>query len=48
MPNHNPDHEKLPALADQWFKRYDDGYDCTRWYTAESQAQAESITSGAN
>jgi predicted metal-dependent hydrolase len=47
MPNHNPDHEKLPALADQWFKRYDDGYDCTRWYTAESQAQ-ESITSGAN
>ena len=39
MPEHNPAHEKLPALADEWFTRYDAGYDCTRWYTAESQAQ---------
>lgn len=36
MPKHNPTHEKLPALADEWFTRYDAGYDCTRWYTAES------------
>lgn len=36
MPKHNPDHEKLPALADVWFRRFDDGYDVTRWYTAES------------
>lgn len=36
MPKHNPTHEKLPALADEWFIRYDAGYDCTRWYTAES------------
>jgi predicted metal-dependent hydrolase len=35
LPNHNPAHEKLPALADQWFRRYDDGYDVSRWYTAE-------------
>ncbi|MFD3593008.1 metal-dependent hydrolase [Nocardia sp. NPDC058640] len=36
MPGHNPEHEVLPALADRWFRRYDDGYDVTRWYTADS------------
>lgn len=36
LPKHNPDHEKLPALADVWFDRYENGYDVTRWYTAET------------
>lgn len=36
MPRHNPAHENLPALADEWFRRYDEGYDVTRWYTADS------------
>ncbi|RMI29817.1 metal-dependent hydrolase [Nocardia stercoris] len=36
LPKHDPAHEKLPALADVWFRRYEDGYDVTRWYTAES------------
>ncbi|MCX5043075.1 metal-dependent hydrolase [Aldersonia sp. NBC_00410] len=35
MPKHNPGHEKLPALADKWFRKYDEGYDVTRWYTAD-------------
>ena len=35
LPNHNPAHERLPALADLWFRRYDDGYDVSHWYTAE-------------
>ncbi|WP_063040809.1 metal-dependent hydrolase [Nocardia pseudovaccinii] len=38
LPKHNPDHEKLPALADVWFKRYDAGYDVSHWYTADSIA----------
>ncbi|MFE9323745.1 metal-dependent hydrolase [Nocardia sp. NPDC052278] len=38
LPKHNPDHEKLPALADVWFKRYDAGYDVSHWYTADSVA----------
>ncbi|GAA5052510.1 metal-dependent hydrolase [Nocardia callitridis] len=37
MPKHDPSHEKLPELAGRWFERYDAGYDCTRWYTAEQQ-----------
>ena len=36
MPKHNPDHEKLPALADVWFRRFDAGYDVSHWYTAET------------
>ncbi|MQY17620.1 metal-dependent hydrolase [Nocardia macrotermitis] len=35
MPKHNPEHENLPDLADLWFRRYDEGYDVTLWYTAE-------------
>ncbi|GAB0107186.1 metal-dependent hydrolase [Nocardia sp. JMUB6875] len=35
LPKHKPAHEKTPALADVWFQRYQDGYDVTRWYTAE-------------
>jgi len=37
LPKHNPTHEKLPELAGRWFERYDAGYDCTRWYTADSR-----------
>ncbi|MEU1205636.1 metal-dependent hydrolase [Nocardia sp. NPDC005825] len=36
LPKHNPAHEATPALADVWFKRYQEGYDVTRWYTAET------------
>jgi hypothetical protein len=32
-PFHNPVHEPLPALADEWFARWDRGDDVTRWYT---------------
>ncbi|MBY8861930.1 metal-dependent hydrolase [Nocardia sp. CA2R105] len=35
MPRHNPAHENLPELADLWFRRFDEGYDVTLWYTAE-------------
>lgn len=38
LPKHNPDHEKLPALADVWFRRYEDGYDVSHWYTAGTVA----------
>ncbi|TJZ75943.1 metal-dependent hydrolase [Rhodococcus oryzae] len=49
MPGHKPAHEKLPVLADEWFTRYDAGYDCTRWYTADSQKpEAEPVSAGAN
>ncbi|WP_104183421.1 metal-dependent hydrolase [Mycobacterium avium] len=34
IPGHNPAHEKIPALAQTWFQRYDAGYDVTQWYTA--------------
>lgn len=34
-PFHDPAHEPLPEFADHWFKRFDDGGDVTRWYTAE-------------
>ncbi|WP_068279585.1 metal-dependent hydrolase [Aldersonia kunmingensis] len=37
MPKHNPDHEDLPVLAEQWFRKYDEGYDVTRWYTADQK-----------
>ncbi len=35
MPKHNPAHENLPELANLWFRRFDEGYDVTQWYTAE-------------
>jgi predicted metal-dependent hydrolase len=38
LPKHNPDHEKLPALADLWFERYESGYDVSHWYTADTVA----------
>ncbi|AYF78437.1 metal-dependent hydrolase [Nocardia yunnanensis] len=40
LPKHNPAHEKTPALADVWFRRYRDGYDVTRWYTAAAGSEA--------
>ncbi|WP_429417759.1 metal-dependent hydrolase [Nocardia sp. GAS34] len=41
LPKHNPAREKLPALADVWFERYDAGYDVSHWYTAETVASPE-------
>ena len=41
LPKHNPDHEKLPALADVWFERFDSGYDVSHWYTAETVSARE-------
>lgn len=38
LPRHSPEHEDLPVLADEWFTRFDAGYDVTRWYTAETAA----------
>ena len=38
LPNHNPAHENLPALAGEWFDRYEAGYDVTHWYTAAQGA----------
>lgn len=38
LPNHKPAHEKIPVLATEWFARYDDGYDVTKWYTAEERS----------
>lgn len=38
LPGHDPTHEKLPALAGEWFNRYNDGADCTRWYTKAGAA----------
>lgn len=40
IPGHDPAHEKLPALAGEWFRRYDEGYDVTKWYTAGDTAKA--------
>ncbi|MDC8985607.1 metal-dependent hydrolase [Mycobacterium marinum] len=40
IPGHNPAHENLPALADEWFKRYAAGYDVTQWYTAPDRQLA--------
>jgi len=37
LPNHNPAHEDIPALAEEWFARYDEGYDVTNWYTATTR-----------
>lgn len=36
LPKHNPDNEKLPDLADVWFRRFDEGYDVSLWYTADT------------
>lgn len=40
IPGHDPTHETLPELADEWFTRYDAGYDVTHWYTAALTRQA--------
>lgn len=37
IPGHDPAHEKIPALAEEWFTRYDNGYDVTNWYTASTK-----------
>ncbi|NEW39861.1 metal-dependent hydrolase [Nocardia cyriacigeorgica] len=43
MPKHDPTHENLPELAARWFERYDAGYDCTRWYTADQDRPMVSV-----
>jgi hypothetical protein len=43
IPGHDPAHEKLPALADEWFARYESGYDVTQWYTAGEQAGVANV-----
>jgi predicted metal-dependent hydrolase len=40
LPRHRPAHQKLPAFADEWLARYDEGYDVTRWYTATRKQQS--------
>ena len=35
IPGHKPAKQKLPTLAVEWLARCDDGYDVTRWYTAD-------------
>lgn len=42
IPGHDPADEKLPALAGEWFARYDEGYDVTQWYTG-SDAEAAGV-----
>ena len=37
---HDPAHETVPALADEWFGRYAAGYDVTQWYTAADKQNA--------
>ncbi|MDV3126632.1 metal-dependent hydrolase [Mycobacterium sp. 21AC1] len=44
IPGHDPTHEKLPVLADEWFNRYDAGYDVTQWYTAGNAAETKTGT----
>ena len=45
IPGHDPTHEQLPALAQEWFDRYDAGYDVTQWYTAgqDDERRAASV-----
>jgi hypothetical protein len=43
MPGHDPAHEKLPVLADEWFARYESGYDVTQWYTAAQKADTAHV-----
>jgi predicted metal-dependent hydrolase len=33
-PFHNPDHQPLPAFADEWFDRWNSGGDVTHWYAS--------------
>ncbi|MBV5243319.1 metal-dependent hydrolase [Mycolicibacterium sp. PAM1] len=43
IPGHDPAHEKLPALAQEWFDRYEAGYDVTRWYTASQESETARV-----
>ena len=43
IPGHEPANETLPALADEWFRRYAAGYDVTQWYTAADNRMREDI-----
>lgn len=41
MPYHDPEHQPLPAFADEWFAAYDDGADVVRWYGQGSRAAVD-------
>ncbi|ART71314.1 metal-dependent hydrolase [Mycobacterium dioxanotrophicus] len=43
IPGHNPAHERLPALADEWFARYEAGYEVTQWYTAGTRVEPADV-----
>ena len=36
-PNHDPEHQPLPAFADRWFARYDAGADVAHWYATTAR-----------
>jgi predicted metal-dependent hydrolase len=41
-PYFDPANEKLPAFADEWFRRYEDGEDITHWYGSELTGDTQS------
>lgn len=43
IPGHDPSHEKLPDLAQEWFDRYEAGYEVTRWYTAGAKVDGAHV-----
>lgn len=36
LPNHDPEHQPLPAFAARWLERYARGEDVVRWYSSET------------
>ncbi len=41
IPGHDPAHERLPALAQEWFDRYGAGDDVTQWYSTKESETAD-------
>jgi predicted metal-dependent hydrolase len=37
LPSHDPAHEPLPAFAEGWCRRYDDGADVAHWYSSQEE-----------
>lgn len=40
LPAHDPEHEPLPAFADQWFAHFDEGGDAAHWYSSTAPGAA--------
>jgi Predicted metal-dependent hydrolase len=38
VPNHDPEHQPLPAFAGEWFDAYEAGRDVTHWYGSAAAA----------